>query len=68
MNNYITPLPYPVDINFDEAIEAWMSNKTKVSGTHYKYICAATTKKGTKCLNPPSCKIHASKKAKLTSK
>jgi hypothetical protein len=40
---------YTVDINFDEAIEAWRSNKKLIGNGHYKYICSQKTKSGNKC-------------------
>ncbi len=52
---------YEVNIDFDEASKAWMANKTRLSNCTYKYICGATTKKGTRCLNTPNCNIHKKK-------
>ena len=49
---------YEVNIDFDEAHEAWMANKQRLSNCTYKYICGKPTKKGTRCLNHPECKIH----------
>ena len=49
---------YDVNIDFDEAHEAWMANKQRLSNCTYKYICGKPTKKGTRCLNHPECKIH----------
>ena len=67
MNQYTKPLEYEVNIDFDEASTAWMANKTRLAGAHYKYICGSPTKKGSRCLNPPSCKVHAAARAKLES-
>ena len=41
---------YLVNIDFDEAHEAWMKNKKKV-GDSYVYICGVVTKNGTYCQN-----------------
>jgi hypothetical protein len=42
---------YEVNIDFDEASEAWHQNKKQVSPGHFKYICTALKKDGTKCGN-----------------
>ena len=42
---------YEVTIDFDEASEAWRHNKKQVSPGHFKYICTALKKDGTKCGN-----------------
>ena len=56
-----------VNIDFDEAINAWRSNKKSIGNGHYKYICQVITPdknkicervcyKGTnKCWNHRSC-------------
>lgn len=41
---------YEVNIDFDEAHEAWMKNKKKV-GESYAYVCGIVTKNGTYCQN-----------------
>lgn len=40
---------YTVDIDFDEASNAWRSNKKSIGNGHYKYICLAITKAGSNC-------------------
>ena len=54
---------YEVNIDFDEASEAWKSNKKSNGNGTYVYICMETTKKGNKCARKPLsgaefCKIH----------
>ena len=49
---------YEVNINFDEAHEAWMQNKKQLSNCTYKYVCGFITKKGTPCQNSQNCKLH----------
>ena len=39
---------YEVNIDFDEAISAWRSNKKSMGNGQYKYICI-TEKDGIKC-------------------
>ena len=39
---------YEVNIDFDEAISAWRSNKKSMGNGQYKYICVAE-KDGIKC-------------------
>jgi hypothetical protein len=61
----ITPL-YEVNINFDEASEAWRANKKHTGNGMYKYICCGITKTGKKCNRQPLsnydyCKIHMKK-------
>jgi hypothetical protein len=58
---------YNVEINFDEAIEAWRSNKKCIGNGHYKYICCQKTKTGNQCKRESlkfydHCKIHSPKK------
>lgn len=45
-------------IDFDEASEAWMSNKIKLKNGCYKYICGEITKNGKKCMRHGNCKLH----------
>lgn len=40
---------YEVNIDFDEVIESWRSNKKHIGNGMYKYICCGTTKTGKKC-------------------
>lgn len=49
---------YEVNINFDEAQQAWMSNKKKLPNCTYVYVCGYITKKGTPCQNSQNCKLH----------
>ena len=49
---------YEVNINFDEAHEAWMQNKKQLSNCTYKYVCGFITKKGSPCQNSQNCKLH----------
>lgn len=54
-----------VNINFDEASDAWMKNKIKTTDGEYKYICGAICKNGNKCLritNNTRCFYHKKKK------
>jgi len=64
MTHYRTILPMCID--FDEAHDAWMSNKRKNSNGMYRYICGATTKTGKPCglttePNGETCSKHRSK-------
>ena len=57
---------YKVEINFDEAIEAWRCNKKCIGNGHYKYICCQKTKTGNQCKRESlkfcdHCKIHTPK-------
>ena len=47
--NYEKGSIYNVDIDFDEASEAWKLNKKHIGNGMYKYICNCLTKKGNKC-------------------
>jgi len=40
---------YSVDIDFDEASDAWRSNKKSIGNGQYKYMCLAITKSGINC-------------------
>lgn len=56
-------MEFKVEINFDEASDAWMQNKRSIGNGMYKYCCSATTKSGVKCKNKPLsdssfCRIH----------
>jgi hypothetical protein len=55
---------FTVDINFDEASEAWRSNKKSTGNGCYKYICLAKTKMGKPCcrlslVGEDYCKLHS---------
>lgn len=57
---------FPVEINFDDARDAWMANKRKLANGMYRYICCATTKTGKQCSRTPEpnsevCLIHRKK-------
>lgn len=68
--NYLsnTEILYSVNIDFDEAEQAWRENKKYIGNGMFKYTCKGITKKGHKCNNPPSnsgfCYIHQSQKQK----
>lgn len=49
---------YEVNIDFDEAQQAWMANKKKLPNCTYVYVCGHITKKGTPCQNSQNCKLH----------
>jgi len=54
---------YRVEINFDEAIDAWRANKKSIGNGHYKYICLQKTKSGNQCKRESlnfcdNCKMH----------
>jgi hypothetical protein len=40
---------YEVNIDFDEAISAWRTNKKSMGNGQYKYICITDKKDGIKC-------------------
>jgi hypothetical protein len=57
---------YEVNINFDEASEAWRANKKYIGNGHYKYICCQKTKAGNQCKRESLkfcdyCKMHSPK-------
>jgi hypothetical protein len=57
---------YTVEINFDEASEAWRANKKCMGNGHYKYICIQKTKSGNQCKRESLkfcdyCKMHSPK-------
>jgi len=39
-----------VNIDFDDSIREWRSNKKSLGNGQYKYICAEYSKKGNKCM------------------
>lgn len=66
MNLNVNKVLYTVEINFDEASEAWRSNKKCIGNGHYKYICIQKTKSGNQCKRESlkfcdHCKIHSPK-------
>lgn len=44
---------YEVNIDFDEASEAWKKNKKSMGNGVYKYVCGCDTKNGTPCQKKP---------------
>ena len=49
---------YEVNINFDEAINAWKENKKKIGNGCYAYICCVDKngkKCGSKCMDGKNC-------------
>ena len=44
---------FEVNIDFDEASEAWRKNKKSIGNGHYKYVCEGFTKTGKKCVREP---------------
>ena len=57
---------YTVEINFDEASEAWRANKKCIGNGHYKYICLQKSKTGNQCKRESLkfcdyCKMHSPK-------
>jgi hypothetical protein len=43
------PITYEVNIDFDEASNAWKKNKKSIGNGQYKYICQKDKKDGTVC-------------------
>ena len=65
-NSNIKPM-YTVEINFNEASEAWKANKKYIGNGTYKYICTQKTKAGNPCKKEalPTCdfcKVHTVQK------
>ena len=63
---YHTNSLYKVNIDFDEASNAWRTNKKSIGNGTFKYICCGLTKTGNKCNRQPLenseyCKIHKNK-------
>jgi len=57
---------FKVEINFDEASEAWKANKKSTGNGCYKYICSKKTVLGNSCkreslAGSEYCKIHQQK-------
>jgi hypothetical protein len=42
---------YEVNIDFDEASEAWKSNKKSIGNGSYRYVCAKLTKNNNMCIS-----------------
>jgi hypothetical protein len=54
---------YEVNINFDEASEAWRANKKSIGNGMYKYLCVKRCKNNNCCANKciygeDYCKTH----------
>ena len=58
-------VPYPVDIDFDEASKAWRANKKKNKDGTFSYICGATRSNGKVCTKV-NCKNVQHAKQKMT--
>lgn len=63
--NDIVPT-YEVNIDFNEASNAWLANKKRQSDATYTYICLGQTKTGNECNKPPLqnsnyCSCHKNK-------
>ena len=41
---------YKVNIDFDEASEAWKANKKSIGNGSYKYVCSKICKNNKKCI------------------
>ncbi len=59
---------YAVEIDFDEASEAWRANKKPMPNGMFKYICGCITKSGSKCMRLPKtghqfCTIHVNQES-----
>lgn len=48
--NYEKSALYEVNIDFDDASEAWKANKVSIGNGSYKYVCAKFCKNNTCCL------------------
>ena len=70
---------FSVEIDFDEASEAWKANKKSIGNGSYKYICQSKTNSGNQCKRESNagshyCKTHTKvfekkeKKEKTTEK
>lgn len=60
---YEKPAIYEVNIDFDEASEAWKSNKRSIGNGSYKYVCCKRGKNNNMCLakclpGEDYCKTH----------
>lgn len=54
---------YEVNINFDEASEAWKANKKSIGNGSYKYLCCEKNNKNKNCIGKclpglDYCKTH----------
>jgi hypothetical protein len=48
--NYENSALYEVNIDFNEASEAWKANKRSIGNGSYKYVCAKKNKNNNCCL------------------
>jgi hypothetical protein len=48
--NYENSALYEVNIDFDEASEAWRANKRSIGTGHYRYLCSKKNKNNNCCL------------------
>ena len=49
----ITEPKYDVNIDFDGASSAWLSNKKLMGNGFYKYVCEHKNNNGTNCIRKP---------------
>lgn len=54
---------YEVNIDFDEASEAWKANKKSIGNGSYKYVCAKRGKNNNCCISKclpgeDYCRVH----------
>ena len=61
-SNFTQPL-LQIEIDFDEASNAWLENKKSIGNGCYKYTCIKITKTGKKCKNDSlrgcdKCRFH----------
>lgn len=61
-SNFTRPL-LQIEIDFDEASNAWLENKKSLGNGCYKYTCIKITKTGKKCKNDSlrgcdKCRFH----------
>jgi hypothetical protein len=47
--NYENSALFEVNIDFDEASEAWKANKRTIGNGSYKYVCAKKNKNNNNC-------------------
>jgi hypothetical protein len=58
MSSIIPQSKYIVNIDFDESIKAWNSNKKRISANEYKYVCQKSRCNRVCHLNTNYCYIH----------
>ena len=47
---HVENFPYKVEIDFDEASEAWKANKISIGNGSYKYLCAQRGRNDNLCI------------------